>query len=351
MITVAGASADRGRVGTRGSPVPVVDVGPALDGTDPGAVAARVGEACESIGFLVVAGHGVDGSLVAAARAAGLAFFALPEAVKRRACPPDPTWFRGYEPVGVSAFGRLEGDDPPPDLCEMFRIGRFDDQVAARAAGYEPGLEHTFSPNIWPAEVPELRAALGAYYDAVEDLAFALLRLFALALDLDEEWFDDKVSRHISDLALNHYPATSLPPDPGQLRRGPHTDYGVFTVLHQDGVGGLQVWSADRGWVDVPAVPGTFVVNIGDLLARWTNDRWVSTRHRVVVPEAASADGSTSGGSTARLSMPFFFQPDYHAVIECLPSCCGPGNPARYLPTTSGQWNLERTRTQVGAPA
>ena len=122
-------------------------------------------------------------------------------------------------------------------------------------------------------------------------------------------------------------------------------------MLHQDGVGGLQVWSDANGWTDVPAVPGTFVVNIGDLLARWTNDRWVSTRHRVVVPEAASADGSTSGGSTARLSMPFFFQPDYHAVIECLPSCCGPGNPARYLPTTSGQWNLERTRTQVGAPA
>lgn len=219
--------------------------------------------------------------------------------------------------------------------------------------------------------MPELRAALGAYYDAVEDLAFALLELFAVALDLDDGWFDDKVSRHISDLALNHYPATVGPPAPGQLRRGPHTDYGVFTVLHQDGVGGLQVWSDAHGWSDVPAVPGTFVVNIGDLLARWTNDRWVSTRHRVVVPEAASPGGSvaggsvaggstsgssssgssTPGGSAARLSMPFFFQPDYHAVIECLPSCCGPGNPARYLPTTSGQWNLERTRTQVGAPA
>jgi len=351
VIAVAGAPADGGRLGTGGSPVPVIDIGSALAGDDPASVAARIGEACEEIGFLVIAGHGVDEQLVGDARAAGLAFFGLPEVVKRSSCPPDPTWFRGYEPVGVSAFGRLEGDDPPPDLCEMFRIGRFDDPVAARAAGYEPGLEHTFSPNIWPAEVPELRAALGAYYDAVEDLAFALLELFAVALDLDDGWFDDKVSRHISDLALNHYPATVEPPAPGQLRRGPHTDYGVLTVLHQDGVGGLQVWSDAHGWSDVPAVPGTFVVNIGDLLARWTNDRWVSTRHRVVVPEAASVDGSPSGGSTARLSMPFFFQPDYHAVIECLPSCCGPGNPARYLPTTSGQWNLERTRTQVGAPA
>jgi len=131
---------------------------------------------------------------------------------------------------------------------------------------------------------------------------------------------------------VNYYPAQAEPPLPGQLRRGAHSDWGSLTVLFQDdSPGGLEILSQSGGWEPVPAVPGTFVVNIGDLLAMWTNDRWRSTVHRVVNPKRADAD-------RARISIPYFHQPNFDAVIECIPSCLAPGEVPRHAPTTSGAW-------------
>jgi isopenicillin N synthase-like dioxygenase len=177
----------------------------------------------------------------------------------------------------------------------------------------------------------------------MEVLAARLMRIFAMALDLDEDFFRDKTDRHISGIRANHYPEQIEPPRPGQIRAGAHTDYGAVTVLLPDAVPGLQVLSRQGEWVDVTAPAGAFVCNIGDLMQRWTNDRWISTMHRVVNPPREVAAGNR------RLSIPFFHQPNYDAPIECLPSCCGPDNPPRYRPVTSGQHRLTKFLRGVGA--
>jgi isopenicillin N synthase-like dioxygenase len=158
---------------------------------------------------------------------------------------------------------------------------------------------------------------------------------------LPEDYFEPAIDRHITNLCLNYYPPRRTPPLPGQLRRGAHTDYGSLTILHQDDApGGLQVRVSDD-WADVPHIPGSYVINIGDLMARWTNDRWVSTVHRVINPAAADA-------GRERLSIPFFHQPNHDALIECLPSCATEARPPRYAPVTSGEWVRRQTRRQVG---
>ncbi len=166
----------------------------------------------------------------------------------------------------------------------------------------------------------------------MERVATTLMRIFAVGLGMDKHFFDDKVDRHITNFSVLHYPEQPKPPLPGQLRAGAHTDYGSLTILKPDSApGGLQVLSKGGGWIDVPTLPGTFIVNLGDLMAEWTNDRWVSTLHRVVNPPRDKAVGSR------RLSMAFFHQPNYDAVIECLPTCSASGRPPRYGRTTSGE--------------
>jgi isopenicillin N synthase-like dioxygenase len=326
--------------------VPVVDIAPFLDGSGRQQVVAAVGHANEQIGFLVITGHGVPAIAVEAVHEQAHEFFALPLEEKLRYSPEVSWYFRGYEAVGGSALARSAGEESPPDLCELFRVSRFDDPAMATAAGSQPGLEYFFAPNIWPDRPSGLRDALVAYYGYLEALAADLMRIFALALGLSEEHFDPYIDRHITNLCLNHYPGQKVPPQPGQLRRGAHSDYGSLTILHQDDApGGLQVRTGEGAceqWHDVPHIPGAYVINIGDLMARWTNDRWVSTVHRVVNPpwEFASRD---------RISIPFFHQPNYDAVVECLPSCQRPDDPPRYDPVTSGEWVQRQTRRQVGA--
>src|SRR5262249_40240012 len=152
------------------------------------------------------------------------------------------------------------------------------------------------------------------------------MRAFALALELPEHFFDDKIDKHFSNLVAYHYPPLDVPPLPGQLRGGAHTDFGSLTLLYAwPSVAGLQVFDG-RDWRDVPAVPDTFVVNLGDLMAQWTNDRWVSTLHRVVNPSGPEQNVS-------RMSIAFFHQPNFDALIECLDHKAAP----KYQPTTSGE--------------
>lgn len=292
--------------------------------------------ACEELGFLVVTGHGVPDRIVGDAERAARGFFALPLEEKLR-CAPAPGIHRGYIPMESTTLARASGRETPPDLCEVFSVNRFDDPDAARRAGLREGREAFFAPNLWPAQPADLRQAFEAYYAAMEGLANHLLGLMALALGLDEDWFDGKVRNHVTSLTANHYPQLEHPPAPGQLRRGEHTDWGSLTILHHDGQPGLQVRSPDGAWVDVPYVDGAFIVNLGDLMAMWTNGRWTSTGHRVVVP---------AGNAGGRLAIAFFHQPAYDARIECIPTCTSPDDPPRHPPTTSGEWiesMLERT--------
>jgi isopenicillin N synthase-like dioxygenase len=166
----------------------------------------------------------------------------------------------------------------------------------------------------------------------MERVATELMRIFAVGLGMDKHFFDDKVDRHITNFSVLHYPEQPKEPLPGQLRAGAHTDYGSLTILKPDNApGGLQVLGKEGAWIDVPTLPGTFVVNLGDLMAEWTNDRWVSTLHRVINPPRDKALGSR------RISMAFFHQPNYDAIIECLPTCSSADRPARYGRPTSGE--------------
>ena len=313
------------------SDIPIIDIAPFLHGgpTERMAVARAVDAACADLGFLLVSGHGIADAEVEAVRAAAFRFFALPIDQKRALRMP-PDRYRGYIELGNEALANSLDQVSPPDFKESFSIGPVDapDDGYHRAAA--PG--NFFAPNMWPATLPEMRPVFEAYYRAMENLSTTLMRIFALGLGMPESFFDDKVDRHITNFSVIHYPEQPNPPLPGQLRAGAHTDYGSLTIVRPDNApGGLQVMSKGSGWIDVPTVPGAFVVNLGDLMAEWTNDRWVSTLHRVVNPPRDKALGSR------RLSTTFFHQPNYDAVIECLPTCCSAARPARYGRTTSGE--------------
>ncbi|HIQ51718.1 MAG TPA: 2OG-Fe(II) oxygenase [Pseudomonas pachastrellae] len=188
-----------------------------------------------------------------------------------------------------------------------------------------------FAPNVWPPELPGFQQAYAEYFAAMGDLARSLMRIFALALELPETFFDDKIDKHISMFRSLRYPHLKEGIEEGQLRAGAHTDYGSLTIVKPDGaLGGLQVCNRDGEWVDVPFVEDGFVVNIGDLMMQWTNDQWISTLHRVVNPPEDAA------GDQQRQSLVFFHQPNYDVMVECLPSCLADGEKPLYAPVSSG---------------
>ena len=315
------------------SRVPLVDLTGAFEpGPRRDEVVDTIRRACEDVGFLVITGHGVPDGVVEHIDATSRAFFALPEQEKMTYAGPSGV-YRGLTPCQESALALSREDESLPDLCELFTVNRFDDPEVALRAGLREGREGFFAPNIWPdpQRAPGFREAFETYYAVMEDLATALMRLMALALDLEEHWFDDKIADHITNLTVNHYPALDEPALPGQFRRGAHSDWGSLTILYHDGEPGLQIMSPGGEWEDVPVVDGSFVVNLGDLMAAWTNDRWVSTLHRVIVPEGDLGD---------RISIAFFHQPTYDARIECIPTCTSPDDPPHHEPTTSGGWIL-----------
>jgi isopenicillin N synthase-like dioxygenase len=222
-------------------------------------------------------------------------------------------------------------DDAPPDLFEAFNIGP--DHRPEGDPVPEADAARIFAPNVWPQRPPGFRAALLAYFEAMQDLAHRLTTLFALALGLDADFFEDKTDHSTDTLRVNHYERSVAEPAPlaAQLRMGAHTDYGIVTVLYADAVPGLQIVGPEGNWHDVLPPDGTFLVNLGDLLAQWTNDRWRSTLHRVVPP-----DPSTSGAARRR-SAAFFHDGNYNALIECLPTCQSADNPPRYPPVLAGE--------------
>ena len=322
------------------SRVPLVDLSGAFEpGPDRDHVVDVLRRACEDVGFLVITGHGVTDEVVHRIDDASRRFFALPHDEKLEYAAP-PGVYRGFTPSEASALALSREDESLPDLCELYTVNRFDDPEVARRAGLREGREGFFVPNIWPRSdhVPGFKEAFETYYEVMEDLAVKLMRLMALALNLDEHWFDDKIRDHITNLTVNHYPALDEPARPGQFRRGAHSDWGSLTILYHDGEPGLQIMSPDGEWEDVPVVPDSFVINLGDLMAAWTNDRWVSTLHRVMAPEGDLGD---------RISIAFFHQPTYDAHIECIPTCTSPDDPPHHEPTTSGGWILSMLQKTI----
>jgi isopenicillin N synthase-like dioxygenase len=314
--------------------VPVIDITPFRTGgfTEKNAVAEQVDRACRDIGFLIIKGHGVPQSLISKMRDVSREFFDLPIEEKRRYARPAMDVLRGYIGVNQESLARSrDRNAEETDLNESFMIGPVDTPPSDYAFAPEAGKH--FASNIWPPAPAELRAVWTEYYRAMGALARTLMRIFAVALKLDEIYFDAKIDRHISRLRVRNYPAQLTVPAPGTIRAGAHSDYGSLTILAtEDRPGGLQVCNADCQWVDVPIVPDCFIINIGDLLAHWTNDTWVSTLHRVVNPPR------DAGADSRRQSLVFFHNPNYEAEISCIPTVIHDGALPKYAPTTSGKY-------------
>jgi isopenicillin N synthase-like dioxygenase len=299
-------------------------------------VARRIDEAASTIGFFQISEHGIDPVVIETMRAATARFFALPLIEKTQSRPPTPEINRGYAAKGTEGLSYSLALASPPDLFEAFNVGPED--VAADAPWAATPF---FAANLWPDEsvwylvdgrralpTAGFRDAVLAYYRAAERVAHRLTDLFAVALRLEPGYFAAFTDHSTDTLRINHYQrgATESDPRPGQFGMGEHTDYGIVTVLYADPVPGLQILYGGE-WHDVVPDPDCLLVNLGDLTANWTNDRWRSTLHRVLPPEAG----------TVRRSVAFFHDGNYDARIECLPTCTSPDNPPRYPPVTAGE--------------
>lgn len=306
------------------TPLPLIDIADLRSGDRAAreAVARRLGEACEQRGFFYVVNHGVDAALMDQVFACSQRFFALDEASKMQVDKRLSRCNRGYEPLRAQT---LEAG-AAPDLKESFYIGAEvpEDDPRVQAGRFNTG------PNQWPAQWPEFRRVMQAYYQQAYGLGATLIRGMALSLALPEHYFDAYLQDAAATLRLLHYPPQPANPAPGEQGCGAHTDFGGLTLLLQDQAGGLQVWDAQAaGWIDAPPVPGAYVVNIGDLMARWTNDRYVSTLHRVI---------NRSGGD--RYSVPFFFTGNPLHPIACIPSCLDAGQTPKYPVVTVEQHQI-----------
>jgi isopenicillin N synthase-like dioxygenase len=301
--------------------IPIVDIA----GTSNGDGAARrsaanaIRIACETVGFFYLRGHGISSELIARQFAVTTAFFARPMHEKIACHVKLSSTLRGFEPAGVQALD----PDSPPDLKEGFSIG------------VERGPDHPLviakvprhGSNLWPVEAREFRQTTEAYFAAVLGLCAHVMGLVAESLDLPEGYFNEYFVEPNATLRMLHYPPHPAGAAANQLGCGSHTDWGAITLLAQDDCGGLEIQTAEGQWVRAEPVNGTFVVNIGDLLARWTNDRYKSTPHRVL--------NNISGRD--RYSLATFYDPAYRAHIECLRSCLPDGAAPLYQPCTAGE--------------
>ena len=298
--------------------IPVVDFAPFLDRTDRDRVVRDIRWALSNAGFLYVRNHGIDPALIDDTFAAARWFFDLP-AERKMALHVSRSGhaLRGYTEI----FGENTDPGNTRDLKECLDVG------PDRPAGDRP----YYGPNQWPQDAPAFRHTVSGYHDAMRLLSREILSAIALSLDLAADFFDAVMVDPISIQRLLHYPSQT-----GQVSRdvigiGAHTDYGALTVLAQDDVGGLQVMNRDGYWVEAPPIPGAFVINIGDLIQRLTNDLYLANLHRVV---------NVSGRE--RYSIPFFIDADFEAVFEPLPSCISDGNPKKYRAVVCGEHKYSR---------
>jgi isopenicillin N synthase-like dioxygenase len=311
--------------------LPVIDVG-GLRSSDPApraAVAARFRTACLDTGFFYVTNHGVDAAAIKRIFAAAKRFFDQPHGVKSRIAIRRN---RGYDGIGTQTLDQAMAPDRKESV--LFGLDLAEDHPLVEA-----GLAN-HAPNPWPEGLPGWREDVSGYFGTMDGLARTLLRGMALSLDLPEDFFEPGFALQMSSVRLLHYPPHPTAHPDRELGAGAHTDWGLITILTQSAVGGLEVQLPTGEWIAATPIPGTFVVNVGDMMARWTNDHYRSTRHRVL---------NQSGGD--RYSVAFFCDPSYHTRVACLPSCTSPDRPPRYAPTTCGEHLAEMYRKSYGAAA
>lgn len=279
------------------SGIPVIDIGALRSGDEAAAlkVAQALRQAAQSPGFFYISNHGVDAQVIADALSASKQFFAQP--LEDKLTVKVSERHRGFLRVGeAKMYGGAR-----PDLKESFVFGLDLDADHPELNGRNPLL----GVNQWPSSMPQMRANACTFFDVVSSCAVDVMRAFALAMDLDPQTFVRNVDMPTSRGSFIYYPPQAPELGTEQFGVAPHTDYGCLTLLWQDATGGLQVRDASGEWVTAHPIDNTFVVNVGDLLARWSNDRFRSTPHRVI---------NRSG--VERYSMALFFDPDADTVID-----------------------------------
>ena len=309
------------------SRIPLVDLGGHLDPDHPSAreSARQLYEALSTIGFAYISGHNVTPAVRDAAFSASRAFHDSPLAQKEAL--KINGFHRGYmglatSTIVTSSVARVTRPNMSESLMLMHDLPPDD-----------PGLlagEPLQGPNQWPDWIPGFRPRVEQFIDASDALGRYIIQLIAMSLDLPARSLDHYFEHPTTFLRMLHYPPQ--PPDENdQIGSAPHTDYGIITLLAQDNSGGLQVRPRGGDWIDAPPVENTFVLNVGDMLARWTNNRFVSTPHRVI---------NRSGGD--RYSLPYFLDPGMDALITCLPTCTDAEHPPHYPPVRYGDYLMER---------
>jgi isopenicillin N synthase-like dioxygenase len=307
------------------SAIPVLDVS-GLYGGDAAQVSATLRRHLETIGFLYVAGHRVPEALVEAVREMSRRFHALPE--EKKLALRIGRNFRGYLPfnastIVTSSVAKVTKPNRSESLMLMHEVPA--DHPDALAGKPLQG------PNQWPreADLPGFRATMEAYVAAMSDLARHMIGAIAVSLGMPADHFEADFEHPTTFLRLLHYP--TQPEEEGLFGSAPHTDYGFITLLAQDDVGGLEVRNKAGEWVPAPPIPGTFVMNVGDILARWSNDLFVSTPHRV-----------RNRSGRERYSQPFFFDPSMETEIAALPPTVPAGEAPKYAPVRYGTYLMER---------
>ena len=316
--------------------IPAVDLSAFLTGSEEERrrIADHVDDICRSIGFLIIEGHGVSSAINEAAWSSARRFFDLPLDEKIASQSSADGCPRGYFPIEQESLARTRDIDTPPDRKECFSSGPL-----APPAGHPPndGFDFFYGPNIWPMTPMEFRTAWTDYYTAMELLGSQLMQMLAAALKLDRDYFEEFHTHHLAALRALNYPPATKNLLPGQQRAGAHSDYGSVTILKPDSsVGGLEVLHPSGNWISAPAIEDAYIINIGDLLARWTNDRWVSTLHRVVEPV-----GDAGSPALRRQSIAYFMNPNYDAKIEVIPTCLT-NNVSKYPTVSAGQYLIQQ---------
>jgi isopenicillin N synthase-like dioxygenase len=305
--------------------IPVIDIEGFLAGEDMTTAPRAVEAAASSLGFLQIVGHGIPAAPMDAVYDAMARLHALPEAVKQ-----------GYVSQGHPYRGfHMNRDSRGRIRQERFLVSRFEDRADAIAGGAPPELADFFYPNIWP-EADGFREAVTELFTITNALAGRLMRLVAVALGLDASWFDTMLEPNASTFAVNHYPPRdeAADTDEPELLFAEHADGNTLTILHQRGTyTGLQVQPLDEPdtWIGIPVVDNAFVINVGELMTRWTNDRWPSTRHRVLPAE---------GPTDSRTTLTTFHMPALDAVVAPLEACGGKDDP-HYGPVTPYEWERD----------
>ncbi len=304
--------------------LPIIDISP-LYGQHADAraqVSAAIDQACRQWGFFYIKGHPIAPSRIAKLAGAAKAFFAQPLEAKLRIDITQSQHHRGY---GAIATEQL---DParPSDLKETFDMGLHLPEGHPEVMASKP----LRGPNRHP-DLPGWEALMEQHYQDMQALAQTLLRAMTPALGVPPDFFDQRFAQPVSVFRMIHYPPRHTATSADQQGAGAHTDYGCVTLLYQDDTGGLQVRKVNGEWIDAPPIEGTFVVNLGDMMARWSNALYLSTPHRVISPLGVD-----------RYAMPFFAEPHPDTVIECLPGCQTENNPSRYPATTCAAFLLSR---------